>query len=170
MPQISIGCALQHPGRCPRCGYVLRFDGRSYNCDFCGYPRTRGKLSDTVHALENDLRIKAQHLLEKVSRPRQVFVYYPVAVHPCASCGVNIALGSIRCPHCGTPQEIPQGEPSSQGRFAQTQGIEKNVLDYVIAHDGTISLSQAAQDLALSPDVLQSTIERLKAAGFLSQT
>jgi predicted ArsR family transcriptional regulator len=76
----------------------------------------------------------------------------------------------MRCPHCGTPQEVPQRDLVPQGSSAQPEGIERNVLDYIIAHNGTISLSQAAQDLTVSPDVLQSVIERLKAAGFLNQT
>jgi len=44
---------------------------------------------------------------------------------------------------------------------------DHQVLDYIASHNGTISLSQAAQDLAISPEVLGVTIERLKAAGFL---
>jgi DNA-binding MarR family transcriptional regulator len=44
---------------------------------------------------------------------------------------------------------------------------DQQVLDYIATHDGTISLSQAAQDLSMSPGALGLTIERLKAAGFL---
>jgi predicted ArsR family transcriptional regulator len=51
----------------------------------------------------------------------------------------------------------------------QPQGAERNVLDYIIAHHGTISISQASQELTISPDDLHSAIERLKAAGFLNQ-
>jgi DNA-binding IclR family transcriptional regulator len=43
------------------------------------------------------------------------------------------------------------------------------VLDYIVAHDGTISLSQASKELALPFGALQQTIERLKAEGFLNQ-
>ena len=163
---------MQHSGRCPRCGYVLRFDGRGYSCDFCGYPHAHDTLTYELHALSRDLKIKAQSVLERIKRPlsRQVFVYYPVAVRPCVACGVNIAFGTMRCPTCGAPQEIPQRDVVPQGSSAHPGGIERNVLDYIIAHNGTISLSQAAQDLTVSPDVLQSVIERLKAAGFLNQT
>jgi hypothetical protein len=150
---------------------VLRFDGRGYGCDFCGYPHAHDTLTYELHALSRDLKIKAQSVLERIKRPlsRQIFVYYPVAVRPCVSCGVNIAFGTIRCPTCGAPQEIPQRDVVPQGSSAHPGGIERNVLDYIIAHNGTISLSQAAQDLTVSPDVLQSVIERLKAAGFLNQ-
>jgi predicted RNA-binding Zn-ribbon protein involved in translation (DUF1610 family) len=151
---------------------VLRFDAHGSHCDFCGYPRTHGTLTDALQGLEKDLRIKAQSLLERIKRPfsRQVFVYYPIAVRPCIACGVNIRVGSIVCPNCGTPQEILQATPVSRGNSVQSQGIERNVLDYIVSHNGTISLSQAAQELTLSQDVLQSAIERLKAAGFLNQT
>jgi DNA-binding MarR family transcriptional regulator len=44
---------------------------------------------------------------------------------------------------------------------------DQQVLDYIATHEGTISLSQAAQDLSMSPGALGLTIERLKAAGFL---
>lgn len=162
---------MQRSGRCPRCGYVLRYDGHGYNCDFCGYPRTHGALTGALQGLEKDLKIKAQSLLQRIRRPlsREVFVYYPIAVQPCVSCGVNIPLGTIRCPNCGTPQEIPQTLSVSQENSTHPPGIERKVLDYIITHNGTISLSQAAQELTLSLDVLQSAIERLKAAGFLNQ-
>jgi len=57
----------------------------------------------------------------------------------------------------------------SQQNAIPPQGFEKAVLDYVIAHNGTISLSQAAQELRLPQDALQSILERLKEAGFLNQ-
>ena len=162
---------MQRSGRCPRCGYVLRFDGRGYSCDFCGYPRKHSTLTGAFHGLGKELKIKAQGVLEKVKQPlsRQVFVYYPVAVQPCVSCGLNIALGTARCPNCGTPQQIPPTTTISQRNSMQPQGVERNVLDYILAHNGTISISQASRELTLSPDDLQSAIERLKAAGFLNQ-
>jgi DNA-binding MarR family transcriptional regulator len=47
---------------------------------------------------------------------------------------------------------------------------DQQVLDYIASHDGTISLSQAAQDLSMSLQALGVTIERLKSAGFLKNT
>jgi hypothetical protein len=163
---------LQRSGRCPRCGYVLRFDGRGYSCDFCGYPRIDDTVSRAFHEFGKDLKTKAHAMVERMKRPpsRQVFVYYPVAVQPCTSCGLNLSVGTTRCPNCGTLQEVPPRSSASQGSSIQTGGVEKRVLDYIIAHNGTISLSQAAQDLTLSPAVLQLTIDRLKGTGFLNQS
>jgi uncharacterized Zn finger protein (UPF0148 family) len=162
---------LQRSGRCPRCGYVLRFDGRDYSCDFCGYPRINNTVSRAFHEWGKDLKTKAHAMAERMKRPpsRQVFVYYPVAVQPCASCGVNLPVGTARCPNCGTLQETTTTSPPQEGSV-QTESVEKRVLDYIIAHNGTISLSQAAQDLTLSAAVLQLTIDRLKTTGFLNQS
>jgi hypothetical protein len=91
-------------------------------------------------------------------------------VQPCISCGSYISIGTLVCPNCGANQQYPQRTVTPAVNPAQPEGPERNVLDYIIAHNGTISLSQASQDLALPPETLQSTIERLKAAGFLSQT
>jgi hypothetical protein len=162
---------LQSSGRCPRCGYVLRFDGRNYSCDFCGYPRVNGTFSDAILGMGKDLRIKAQGLLDKLKQPpsRQVYVYYPVAVHACPSCSFNMPVGTVRCPNCGAQQDIQQTIPTQSREPGQQGGIERNVLDYIVSHNGTISISQAARDLAVPTHVLQSTIEQLKAAGFLDQ-
>jgi uncharacterized Zn finger protein (UPF0148 family) len=163
--------AMQRSRRCPRCGYVLRFDGKGFSCDFCGYPRTQGGLANALQGLERNLKVKTHSLHERMRRAvsKQVFVYYPVAVRPCSACGVNLPLGTIRCPNCGMVQEMPQPTFVSQRNAIPPQGFEKAVLDYVIAHNGTISLSQAAQELRLPQDVLQSVLERLKDAGFLNQ-
>jgi uncharacterized Zn finger protein (UPF0148 family) len=163
--------ALQYSGRCPRCGYALRFDGRAYSCDFCGYPRTRNGVTEALQGVERNLRMKTHGLWEMMRRAtsRQVLVYYPVAVRPCTGCGVNLPLGTIRCPNCGMVQQMPQPTLASPQNAVPPQGFEKAVLDYVIANNGTISLSQAAQELRLPQDVLQSILQRLKEAGFLNQ-
>jgi DNA-binding MarR family transcriptional regulator len=64
---------------------------------------------------------------------------------------------------------MPFASSVPSGTSPQADGVEKRVLDYIIAHDGTISLSQAAQDLAVTPTVLQLTIDRLKKVGLLNQ-
>ena len=150
---------------------MLRFDGRNYSCDFCGYPRANDTLSDAILGMGKDLKAKAQELLHKMKRPpsRQVYVYYPVTLHPCASCGFNMPVGSMRCPNCGIQQETHQTISTPSRDPAPQVGTERNVLDYIVSHNGTISISQAARDLALPQHVLQSTIEQLKAAGFLNQ-
>lgn len=175
----TLGClrvlsapALQRSGRCPRCGYVLRFDGKGFQCDFCGYPQTQSGLTDALQGIERNLKVKFHGVRETMRRAmwREVLVYYPVAVRPCAGCGVNLPVGTIRCPNCGMVQEIAQPPFVSQRNAIPPQGFERAVLDYVIAHHGTISLSQAAQELRLPQDALQSILERLKEAGFLNQS
>lgn len=161
---------MQPSARCPRCGYVLRFDGRSFSCGFCGYPRTRSAVVDTLQGVERNLRFKVQGLVDSMKRSlsRGTYVYY-VAVQPCVSCGVNLHIGTPRCPRCGAVQEAA-GQPFVSGQLEAPQSIDSVVLDYIAAHNGTISLSQASHDLRMPQDILQSAIERLKAAGFLSQT
>jgi predicted RNA-binding Zn-ribbon protein involved in translation (DUF1610 family) len=150
---------------------VLRFDGRNYSCDFCGYPRANDNLTGAIISMGKDLKAKTQGLLDKMRRPpsRQVYVYYPIALHQCTSCGFNMPVGTLRCPNCGTQQETRQTTSTPPRDPAPQAGIERNVLDYIVSHNGTISISQAARDLALPQQVLQSTIEQLKAAGFLNQ-
>jgi DNA-binding Lrp family transcriptional regulator len=43
------------------------------------------------------------------------------------------------------------------------------VYDYILAHEGTISMSQASNELSISQETLSATIERLKASGLLKQ-
>lgn len=47
--------------------------------------------------------------------------------------------------------------------------LDKRVYDYVLNHGGTISISQGAQELAISSGALTAAIERLKATGVLNQ-
>jgi hypothetical protein len=148
---------MHHSGRCPRCGYVMRLDGLWYRCDFCGNSRLRGTLKDMLQDLERTLRFRIFRVVESLdrTRPQQTVTYQPTGMQQqfCFSCGLNIPVGSRYCTHCGA-----------------TQSIDQTVLDYIISRNGTISLSQASQDLAMSPDALRFTIERLKAAGLLQPT
>lgn len=160
---------MQRMGRCPRCGYVLRFDGRQYTCDFCGYPQSQHSLITTVHEVERNLKGKVRGLIDGF-RKRQVYVYYPIAVRPCVACGVNIPLSVVRCPSCGANQQITQETRTSTTNPVELQGDEKKVFDYIVAHNGTISMSQATQELSISQDILQSSIGRLKSLGLLNQT
>ncbi len=56
------------------------------------------------------------------------------------------------------PKIIPMGE---------MMPLHERVYDYIIKHEGTISLSQAARDLGVSLDELKAAIERLKEEGKL---
>jgi len=50
----------------------------------------------------------------------------------------------------------------------QAPTLDDKVYDYVVEHEGTIALSQAAKDLGISLSELNATIERLKSQGRLS--
>jgi len=163
-----------HPtGRCPRCGYVLTYDGYRYFCSFCGYPRTRRTLSNAFQDIERNLKARIRNLLEvlKPYTQRQI-TYYPVNIRlqqRCANCGIGFPGGMLSCPNCGTPRVvIPPTTPAPRTAL-EPQDLDRRVFDYIISQGGTISISQAAQDLSITQDMLRSSIERLKADGFLNQ-
>lgn len=169
--QSTLEILLQPVGRCPRCGYVLRYDGHRYTCDFCGFPNTRRTLKQTMIDLERTLSNRVLNLLEAGRRTAvQHFITYPPTPTQgvCAVCGLVFPLGITVCPRCGAKFAAPQPNPPNQASSSLEMGDQK-VLDYIVAHDGTISLSQASKELALPLDALQQTIERLKAQGFLNQ-
>ncbi len=127
-----------------------------------------------IQDLERGVKSKLQKLFEAATRTHvgQAVTYYPVTMRqqrPCVVCGVNLPLGIQNCPSCGAVQVITRPSPPSRRNGSETQTLDQRVFDYIVAHAGTISLSQAAQDLSMSPDALRLTIERLKAAGLLSQ-
>jgi hypothetical protein len=162
---------LQPVGRCPECGYVLRYDGYGYHCDFCGYKYMQRPWMQRVQDIERTLRGKFQSVLASIMGPRypQTITYSPVWLrqeHPCVTCGLNLPAGTQRCPRCGAAQIVIPSTPVTR---QEPSTPDQRVLDYIVVHDGTISLSQAARDLSVSLGELRSTIERLKSAGFLSQ-
>jgi hypothetical protein len=162
---------LQRSGRCPRCGYPVRYNASGYRCEFCGFTNTRPALSGSLRNLERNLRSKVGNLMDK-SGPRQyerMTVQYPYASRQliCVSCGLRIAYGAQVCPYCSAPQSLRQ--PGQETSAASIAG-DQQVLDYIVAHNGTISISQAAKDLSISPEALRSTIERLKSSGLLRPT
>ncbi len=169
-----MGSALQRLGRCPRCGYVLTYYGQRYRCNFCGYPGTLQTLKTTVQNFERTLRSKVENLLEGGRRVRfeRMAAQYPFADRQqfCGSCGIRIPQGLQNCPYCGALQNLVQTDLPPSASTDMLQVGDQKVFDYIAAHNGTISLSQGAQDLSVSPDALRLTIERLKAAGLLQQT
>jgi len=143
------------PTRCPRCGYVLRYSRTGYSCDFCGFKGNRSP-SSIISSLERTLRRRVQDFLE----PRRTVVYnQPVqrSFQICIFCGQNIPFGSLTCPACRKPQSLGLSDQ------------DRRVFDYITAHDGTISISNAALDLSMSVDQLTASIEHLKATGVLRQ-
>jgi len=59
-----------------------------------------------------------------------------------------------------TPKIVPIGKATPE--------LDEMVYDYIIQHEGTIALSQAAKDLGITVDELNAAIERLKGQGRLA--
>jgi hypothetical protein len=162
---------LEPVGRCQQCGYVLRYDRYGYRCDFCGFTHIQRSWTQRFQDLERTLSGKFQSVLDSIMGPRypQTITYSPVWLqqeHRCIACGLYLPAGTQRCPRCGAAQIVIPATPVAR---EEPQTPDQRVLDYIVAHDGTISLSQAARDLSVSPGELRSTLERLKSAGFLNQ-
>lgn len=162
---------MQPFGRCPRCGYTLTYNGREYRCVFCGYASTRQPLP-SMRNLERRLRLEIDSLLQRARKDQyqRMIVQYPYGSgkdHACGTCGLRIPSTVRNCPYCGALQRTTQTGLEPNAAPPTPQSGDQQVLDYITAHDGTISISQAAQDLSMSREILQLTIERLKAAGLL---
>jgi len=164
---------LQSPNRCPRCGYPLKYDRGGYLCEFCGFPGTRPPLFNSIRNFERNFRLKMEKLMEK-NRARQyetMIVQYPYAMRQsCVSCKLRIPQGMQTCPYCGAPQGIPQPRQENKPATMNVDPIDQQVLDYIAAHNGTISISQAAKDLSMEPGALRLRLERLKSSGLLRAT
>jgi ribosomal protein L37E len=163
---------MQSSTRCPRCGYVLTYTGSAYYCSFCGYPRTQENLAPMLHSLEKKVSDRIQRFLAelKPKMPPQPS-YYPINVimQPCTNCGFSFPKMAQICPSCGAQRAIiPQNTPATSA--VETYDLDRRVFDYISAHEGTISLSQATQDLAITQAALLTSIDRLKTGGFLSQS
>jgi ribosomal protein L37E len=163
---------MQATTRCPRCGYVLTYNGYSYYCSFCGYPRTHETLSSTLHSLEKKVSDRIQRLVAELKpkippQPR----YRPgnVIMQPCINCGFSFPRMVQICPSCGAQRAVVSQNTTAISS-TETHDLDRRVFDYISARGGTISLSQAAKDLAITHATLLSCIERLKTGGFLSQS
>jgi ribosomal protein L37E len=167
------GPELQPLGRCPRCGYALTYDGRSYRCEFCGYPRTRQTLMASLRNLERNIRFKMENLNDSGRRDQyqRMSFQFPYAAREqvCSACGLRIPNGVQVCPYCRTPFRIAQPSPETINNPIPQTG-DQRVLDYIASHNGTISISQAATELSIPLESLRTTIERLKSAGLLNPT
>ena len=75
----------------------------------------------------------------------------------CNSCGNNVPKGAEFCEKCGAPIATLI-EPST----------ENKVYDYIVKHEGIISLSEASTELGISVEQLKETTERLKREGRLA--
>jgi hypothetical protein len=81
----------------------------------------------------------------------------PIAVSRCSKCGTNIPVGAEFCEKCRSPIGS-----------AQMPTEEQKVYDYIVNHEGVISLSVASEDLGVPLEKLKEITERLKREGRLS--
>jgi ribosomal protein L37E len=163
---------MQSTSRCPRCGYVLTYTGSTYHCDFCGYPRTQQTLAPALHSLERKISGRIQRFLAELKpRTPPQPSYYPVNVtmQPCTNCGFSFPRMALTCPSCRTQRGIVPQTPTAVSA-TEIGDVDRRVFDYISARGGTISLSQAAADLAITQATLLTSVERLKTGGFLSQS
>jgi len=94
------------------------------------------------------------HGLTLPSRPRR-----PRLRRVCSTCGNQLPEGAVFCQRCGA-SAVPAAPPITSQ--------DEKVYDYIVKHDGVISLSKAAKDLGMSVEDLKATTERLKKKGRLA--
>jgi ribosomal protein L37E len=163
---------MQPPTRCPRCGYPLTYDEKGYKCQFCGYPKAKPPLANSIRNFEQSLRVRLDRILDNSGKryERMRFHYPPYRrqMTTCLSCGLQIPAGLQVCPYCGAPQNPPSSTLDARANNSSSPAAgDQQVLDYISAHGGTISVSQAAKDLGMTTDALRTTLERLKSLGLL---
>jgi hypothetical protein len=78
------------------------------------------------------------------------------AMQVCSVCGNRVPIGAF-CEKCGAPLEAPA--PSS---------LDDKLYDYIVKHEGVISLSAASEELGIPIDELKKIAERLKNQGRLA--
>jgi len=81
-------------------------------------------------------------------RPSKVAVSQTTA---CSKCGNRVPKNATFCQKCGAPIA-----------GADQTGLEDKVYDYIVKHDGVISLSKASRDLGMSADQVKQAAEALK--------
>jgi hypothetical protein len=75
----------------------------------------------------------------------------------CSNCGSNVPLGTELCENCRTPV----------AGIRNTRD-EDNVYNYIVNHQGIISISVASEELGIPVEQLKEITERLKREGKLS--
>jgi len=75
----------------------------------------------------------------------------------CGSCGNRMPKGATFCHKCGAPIVA-----------TERLTVEDRVYDYIVKHDGVISLSKASKDLGLSVEEIRKVTENLKKKGRLT--
>jgi hypothetical protein len=90
----------------------------------------------------------------------------PSGFKSCVSCAARIPAAAAFCHFCGRNQETRTAPRESRIQPA-AGAVDDRVFDYIVAHEGVISLSKAAQDLGINLDELKAATERLKKSGRL---
>jgi len=80
----------------------------------------------------------------------------PVPMQVCSSCGSLVPKGTF-CEKCGAPMEAPT-----------VPSLDDKVYDYIVKHEGVISLSTASADLGVPIEELKTITSRLKNQGRLA--
>lgn len=75
----------------------------------------------------------------------------------CSKCGNRVPKNATFCQKCGAPIAS-----------ADLTGLEEKVYDYIVKHDGVISVSKASRDLGISADRLKEAAGALKKKGRLA--
>jgi hypothetical protein len=78
-----------------------------------------------------------------------------VAMQVCSTCGNLVPKGAF-CEKCGAPMEGPK-----------VSSLEDKVYDYIVKHEGVISLSTASAELGIPIEELKTITSRLKNEGRL---
>jgi ribosomal protein L40E len=97
-------------------------------------------------------------------RPRQepTKMKPSVPARMCPKCGSQLPSGAVFCSKCGTSFEAvarPITHPTP---------LEDKVYDYIVKHEGVISLSKASSDLGITSEELKQATEKLKKEGRLA--
>jgi len=80
----------------------------------------------------------------------------PVGMQICSTCGNLVPKGTF-CEKCGAPMEAPMVPP-----------LDDKVYDYIVKHEGVISLSTASAELGIPIEELKTITSRLKNQGRLA--
>jgi hypothetical protein len=75
----------------------------------------------------------------------------------CGTCGTRIPKGATFCQKCGAPTTAAERNP-----------LEDKVYDYIVKHEGVISISKASEDLGITAEQLKQASEALKKKGRLA--
>ncbi len=100
---------------------------------------------------------RTESALRSRSRSRTSAVI--TAMQVCSSCGNRFPKGAAFCEKCGTPMAM--AAPASPS-------LDDKVYDYIVKHEGVVSLSVASEDLGISVEEFKEIAERLKKQGRLA--